>query len=233
MPAGRGNDFFKSLKELSNKKNRNHWQQALEILKNNQHNYIDLGYANIKGTHEAIHEQKIFINVSSFGFPGLVVSHMTKPNKPLHENIIGKTPLTYVFYSLKSFFHYKPLEFEVHIDSKPFYQGPVFSGFVLNGRYNGGKYCWSQEAKLDDGYFHFVLIKPSDFLTNLKTFQRMFHGDWKDLDNVLLSKGKKISLKVTSPCPHPILEIDGELSTHSSALQFEFEIIPKAISVIC
>lgn len=212
LPAGRGDDFFKTLTHQRFFTSRSAWRFALQILNRGSPQKIDVGM--LQWLSPSSGTPRAFINIASFGYPGLVVHKVHSQAGALAKTRLGKSAWAYVLQGLSALIDYRRLEMRVSVDDQIYYQGKVFSGFVLNGQFNAGGICWSRDARVDDGWFHLILLKKP----------------WSRPQVVV---AKKVSVEILDPRPktHPYFEIDGELLEESETRGATFQILPRALLV--
>jgi diacylglycerol kinase family enzyme len=226
LPAGRGDDIFKAICGHTFYRSESAWQSGLELLRRGQARSTDLGRVELTSeSGDSI--QRLFINVASFGFPGLVVKRV------LGQTLGKKKAWTYLYNSLSGMKDYVPLEVSVQVDGREVFQGPIFSGFILNGKYNAGGLCWSDEALVDDGLFHFVALKPVNLFSSLWNAPKYLSGHWQDSGAAVVTSGKLIEVHAqkNEHRSHPLFEIDGDQPEPSGTLSGRFEVLPGALRV--
>lgn len=232
LPAGRGDDFFKMLVGRKRAKSAAEvWSQGLEVLKSGRPKSLDVGQISwLSSTDKTVRE---FINVASFGFPGRVVQRVHGHEGWLGNSRLGKSAWTYLLHSAAALLEYKPMPLKVTVDGNVLYEGPVFSGFILNGQFNGGGMCWDREARIDDGLFHVVVMEPRNPVATLASGNRMFTGDWAGVKGVHRAQGKEVEvlLQPGAPKPQPIFEFDGEQPERPDARGARFKILENAIKI--
>ena len=206
MPAGRGDDFFKSIVGHRMLSSRGAWEEGLALIRNGRSLPADLGRVEwLSGGG------RYFINVVSFGYPGLVVQKVLSRTGIFGKSRAGKSAWTYLIHSATGVLEYRPVRAEIKIDGEIVFDAPVFSGFVLNGRYNGGGICWNKDARIDDGLFHVVVSEPQKPFFSLLNAPRMLSGDW-DVKGIHVRSGKRIEIRpLEEPRGgHPFFEVDGD-----------------------
>jgi diacylglycerol kinase family enzyme len=212
MPAGRGDDFFKTLANQRFFRGQSAWNFALDVLEKGVPKKIDVG--SLQWLNDTPSPSRAFINIASFGYPGLVVHKVQAKEGYLAKTVLGKSAWAYVLQGISAYREYRTLEMKVSVDETVFYQGKVFSGFVLNGRYNAGGICWDPAVKVDDGLFHLLLMK----------------NPW---GSPIRAKAKKIQVEIMDDRPkkHPYFEVDGELLEGHETRGAVFQILPQALNV--
>jgi diacylglycerol kinase family enzyme len=232
MPAGRGDDFFKTLSQRRFFSERSAWEHGLKLLRKGKALPIDVGRIDWLGSAPQV--PRYFVNVASFGFPGLVVQRVHAQEGVLAKSFLGRTAWTYILQGWGALLQYRPIKTQIKVDDEILYQGDVFSGFILNGKFNAGGVCWSSDARLDDGLFHFLLLKPMSWFQQLKVTLKSLLIPWNQLDGVVHTQGKKIEIWVQPECKksHPFFEIDGETLENADTRGAIVEILPKTICLL-
>ena len=123
---------------------------------------------------------------------------------------LGKSALTYILQSGAALAQYKPLEMQVRVDGCEFYSGKVFSGFVLNGRYNAGGVDWAHATRIDDGVFHVVIQEPRNPVATALSAPCMLSGDWSGVKGIHTTTGKRVEVSCVAKRLAPLFEIDGD-----------------------
>lgn len=228
MPAGRGNDFFRATvgRHWSDVVSSMRWERALENLRLGEPRWVDLCEWSAGSARET------WMNVASFGFPGLVVAKVVQGAAAGAKD----GSWTYVLRSIESFGPYRPIEFAVSVDGKEVYSGPVFSGFVLNGHCNAGGVRWSNTANPFDGELEVLIQEPKSTLGNVQGAPRLAYamttGDWDGVTGTHRFRGKRVEVRRLSEAAHPVFEIDGEQTDAMRAGEsagLTFTVMPKAI----
>jgi diacylglycerol kinase (ATP) len=234
MPAGRGDDFFKMLAGRRCKSSDEAWEQGLMLLREGSPKPADVG--SIRWLSGGAHSEgrafdRAFVNIASFGFPGLVVKRVREKAGPLGRTHAGKSGWAYLTQIVTGMAEYKPVSVEVKVDGKTVFDGPLFSGFVLNGGYNAGGMRWSDEARIDDGIFNVVLSEPRTPFQTLKSGPRMLSGDWRGVEGIHIFSGAKVEVRARGRRDFPLFEIDGEQPEPASTEGAIIEAMPGAIRV--
>ena len=234
MPGGRGDDFFKSLAGgRSQYSSKDAWQSGLKLLKSGSPQPCDVGTMEFLTTEGASSPKRFFINIASFGYPGLVVKRVQSDAGLLGKSIVGKSAWAYLMQAAGGLIEYKPIPMLVKVDGEVLFQGPIFSGFVLNGRFNAGGACWAEAAKIDDGLFHVLVTEPRGPVKFLASLGRMRSGNWDGVEKVHLRAGKTVEVTASGfdSTRHPLFEIDGDQPEPNGTYGARFEILPQAIRV--
>jgi diacylglycerol kinase (ATP) len=237
MPAGRGDDFFKVLAGGRCKSSEDAWRQGMELLKRGKPEPADLGRVSWipqpGGAAPDGVQDRVFINLASFGYPGLVVKRVNHHAGVLGRSRMGRSGWAYMIQILTGLVEYKPIRTEVKVDGETVFDGPLFSGFVLNGCYNAGGMRWSDESQIDDGIFHVVLSEPRSPISTMMTGPRMLSGDWRGVPGIHRFLGKKIEVRTreTGERGFPFFEIDGEQPERADTRGAILEVLPSAIQL--
>jgi diacylglycerol kinase family enzyme len=233
MPAGRGDDFFKMLVGRRCKSSDEAWEQGLMLLRGGSPRPSDLGRISwLTARGNDVSKNRAFINIASFGFPGLVVKRVSEHAGPLGRTRAGKSGWAYLTQILTGMAEYKPIATEVRIDGKVVFDGPLFSGFVLNGSYNAGGMRWSDEARIDDGIFNVVIAEPRTPLATLKSGPRMLSGNWRGVEGIHIFSGQKIEVRARGgKRDFPLFEIDGDQPEPEGTEGAVIDMLPGALKI--
>jgi diacylglycerol kinase (ATP) len=234
MPGGRGNDFFKSLvpSSVSSLFRESALERGLRFLKQGKPHLIDLLSAKLYSQDGGV-TSRYCLNLASFGFGGHVVSRLHQGVGVIEKAGLSKGPFAYVLHSAATFFEYTSVWVRVVVDGVELYQGPLMMGAILNGAYNAGGLCWSQDARVDDGMLDVVLVPPrapKDLISLLPAFAG---GDLARSPGVMSSRGKKVEVVDLDPTRHryKLFELDGDLPEPPRLVRAVFEIVPQALSL--
>lgn len=232
LPTGRGNDFFKSLVDRKFYSELDPWRRGLNNLREGLASPIDAGCMDLID-RDGTESSRVFINIASFGYPGLVVQRVHGREGWVGKSPLGSSSLTYLAQSTAALLKYKPLQMIVKVDDRVVHDGAVFSGFVLNGAYNGGGMCWSREARVDDGRFDLYLSEPQSAVASVSNLPRMYSGDWDGVKGVHLHRGKSVELRLKVPDAktHRIFDIDGDQPERPTTIGGRFTVMPSALRV--
>ncbi len=230
LPTGRGNDFFKSMVGERLLSSDEVWRRGLALVRSWRARPTDVGSVSFPGAQA----NRVWINVTSFGMPGLIVQRVLSRAGFWGRSRVGKGAWTYLFQSGAALLQYKPMRVEVLLDGREFYSGPVLNGFVLNGHYNAGGADWASGASLDDGKFNVMIVEPQTPLQSAACLPRMLSGRWEGAPRVHLGTGARveISLVDSGPKPHPIFEIDGDQPEPTEGRVGNFEVLAGAVRIV-
>ncbi len=250
VPGGRGDDFFKSLLDSKSSSDFSWrrtgfkaWEAGLRLLQEGRPSPMDVARLRWLGevwpTDEGTQPEteRYFVNVLSFGFPGLVVQKVKERTPffgiPVSASWLGRTGATYVLQSLASLMEYRAVRARVSVDGVEIYSGPLWGAFVLNGAYNAGGVRWSNLARLDDGLLDLLVLEPRGLTKMLALGPQMWTGQWKGTSGAHVARGRKIELILQDEerKSHPLFDVDGDQPEPDDSRGVEIEVIPGAIQV--
>jgi diacylglycerol kinase (ATP) len=171
IPAGTGNDIARALGwslEDSSK--------YLDHITTNQASAIDLGNA----------DSEWFAAILSTGFDSVVnekANAMVWPRGQQRYNLALALELP----------RFTPIEYQITTDTRTFTSKAMLIA-IANGRSYGGGMLVCPHAKLDDGLFDVLILKPVSKLEFLKVFPRVFSGSHITHPAVEIFRTKKITL---------------------------------------
>ncbi|MFQ6082308.1 MAG: diacylglycerol/lipid kinase family protein [Candidatus Aminicenantia bacterium] len=213
VPSGTGCDFIRSLK-IPKK-----IDGSLEIIKNAPSSIIDLGKV-IFQDHLGKKIERYFLNIADFGLGGEVV-------KRVNQKRMERKASSYVKELIVTILHYKNKKLKIKIDDRELAEDEYLAGVVANGGIFGGGMKIAPYAKLNDGWFDFIIIKGFSFLEFLRHSWKLFKGTHLTHPKISLIRGKKIKVECGKG-ENVLLELDGE---QPGELPAEFEIIPLSFKV--
>lgn len=231
LPCGRGNDFFKVLARRRFFDVQEAWDTGLQILRAGHLRPMDVGMTQWR-VGEQFQESMIpWINVASFGFPGLVVK-----SSKLSRSVRVRSAWAYLDAAISSLFSYRPIRFQIRVDGKELFDGPVFSGFVLGGKYNAGGICWSELADPGDEIFDVLVQEPKNLVFTLLDLRRLWSGRWEGAFRSHTGRGKVVDIiaveaGASKSRAHPLFEIDGDLPEPANCSGARFSLVPHAVQV--
>lgn len=212
IPFGTGNDWIKSMGIPTNS------AEALQLLIKGKEQKIDIGKLTCMwGTEQ---KDAYFANIAGFGYDAFVVQEMQKRKD---KNKFGK--LSYLYAALSLLIQYKPTKMRIEGDNFN-YDGPVLSGCVGKGKYNGNGMMQVPHAKLDDGKLAIMLMAGITKLGMLLQTANIYKGTF--VNHKKIETFHSEHLKVDSNPPVRV-ECEGELLGFSP---FEFSIKPQSLRVL-
>lgn len=211
LPVGTGGDYRKAV-DLNNKDLEHFARLMVEA----DANPVDVGqieYVN----HEGRNEQRIFINVASFGIGGLVDRIVNTTTKVLG----GK--MSFLFASIRGMIQYKPSRVTVHVDGKVVFSEKALLVAACNGQYFGGGMHIGPEAELADGLFDFVILPWRSRVQHLIKTSKIYSGRHVDEPGVVTLRGREMKAESDGEC---LLDIDGEAP---GGLPVTIRVLPRTL----
>ncbi len=202
VACGTGNDFVKSLKLPKDP------IKALRCQLEAPASMIDLGKVN----------DTYFLNVSGTGFDVDVLRQAEK-YKAKHTGL--RAYLYGLFDAIK---HFKPMTAMISVDGSPEEKLSFTILSIGNGRYFGGGMKAVPDAKVNDGLFDMIAVRPVKKSTIFMLVFIFILGKHVKVGLGKLKRCKNIRLH----CPGATINIDGELTGMDTA---EFSIQENAIAV--
>jgi YegS/Rv2252/BmrU family lipid kinase len=216
IPAGCGNDYFKSLAKYFPGKNTPGKQvsknRLLEMLVNGSELTIDMGKMN----------DRFFLNIASLGFDADVAHNCQKiKNLPFISGLFAYT--LSVFATLIS---YKRNPVKITIGEVTMEKNILLVA-VANGKYYGGGMQPAPSAEMDDGFLDICLIEYVGRIKIMKFLPKFIKGTHADVKEVSFHRCNSLSIfsrnKIT-------MNVDGETSITEGKV--DFEIIPGGIKIV-
>ncbi len=171
IPAGTGNDIARalgwSLEDCTN---------YLDHITTNEASVIDLGNV----------DSEWFAAILSTGFDSVVnekANAMVWPRGQQRYNLAIALELP----------RFTPIEYQITTDTRTFTTKAMLIA-IANGRSYGGGMLVCPHAKIDDGLFDVMILKPVSKLEFIKVFPRVFSGSHITHPAVEIFRTKKITL---------------------------------------
>ena len=158
IPAGTGNDFARAVGV-----NKMSVTEIFNLYTKSDPAEIDLGLVKSESS------QKWFVQVLSTGFDAEVNSRANKIKWPR-----GKSK--YTIATVKTLARFKPIKYEIEIDTHKFDQSAMLFT-IANGETYGGGMRICPGASNSDGYFEILLVRPVSRLVLLTIFPKVFKGN--------------------------------------------------------
>ncbi|MDF3819951.1 diacylglycerol kinase family lipid kinase [Leptospira sp. 96542] len=216
IPAGRGNDFVKTVRVPKNPK------KAIKQILAGSEKKIDL--ISVQYTKEDNSMGKyLCLNLADFGMGGEVVY---KVNRSRLGKILGGKAV-FLIYTFLCLFSYKNKQIKISISPKEIIENKCRLVVCANGEYAGGGMWFAPNAKLDDGKFDFLAIQNVTIFETLMKFGKLYKGEVKEDEKVI---SKQVSEITASSNEDVYIDVDGE---NMGQLPAKFKILPKLLTIKC
>lgn len=212
IPLGSGNDWartFQIPRETAG---------AVELIRQGTTRAHDVGRVYYQAAGKEL--SAFFLNLCGFGFDAHVARRVAAAGG---RDDLGE--MKYRVHLLASLMEYAPTQMTIRVDDTEV-TGPVLSGAIGNGRYNGGGFKQLPNAEPDDGLLDVTVIAPVGRLRILRSLPQLQDGTFIHMKEVSSLRGKSVEVRSDPSC---WLEADGEVLGTSP---FRFEILPLAIRVV-
>ncbi|MCP4443754.1 MAG: diacylglycerol kinase family lipid kinase [Myxococcales bacterium] len=217
LPIGTGGDFRKTIglpKDLD---------KAAEILSRFQSKRIDLGKLAYT-TRDGAKEQRIFVNIASFGMSGKIDEEVNSSSKRLG----GK--LTFMLATAKVGMRFKGKRVRIVFDGDEdtSLDTTISTIAVANGQFFGGGMQVAPNAAIDDGRFDVVSIGNMGTFESIWKGRHLYSGTHLNLDNVSERRATSVYAE-SADGQEVVLDVDGETP---GVLPATFTVMPEALSLI-
>lgn len=208
LPAGTGNDFYKSVDTRKLKD-----EQIFRVLMEGEDVPIDYGIFN---------DGRKFMNVASFGIDADINVYACDYVK-VKYNLPGS--LVYAYSALKVGTHPKEFNMKMTVDGKTINRTPVLVA-LMNGKAYGGCFRAAPQARLDDGWFDICVINgPVSTARFFKLIAGYLNGTHIVEKEVETLHGKDITIEFEKGIN---LQVDGE---NTNLQQAHFKLVPGGVTV--
>lgn len=208
VPAGTGGDFCRTLGLARDP------AEALHQIAHGVVRPCDVGRITL-GDRPAGY----FVNIADLGMGGALVERLTRASRAMGGF------LTYLWHLLAVLATYEGKRVAVRVDGAPFFEGPVSSVVVANGRYFGSGMHVAPKADIASGVFEVVIIESASKLATLRSLPRMYQGRLEGHPSVHITRGAEVEV---GPADGLLLDVDGE---YVGAAPVRFTIVPHALAV--
>jgi YegS/Rv2252/BmrU family lipid kinase len=213
LPFGTGGDFRKTIaapKELG---------AGAAASRGCNTELIDVGrltYTTHDDTERVLH----FINIASFGIGGLVDELVNTTTKALGGAV------SFALATLRALLEYEPQRVLLSLDGGQAAEVEIQNIAVANGRFFGGGMMVAPHARLDDGQFDVVTLKPMGVADLVLRGHRLYNGTHLSLPQVEASRAARVEAQPADPQEAVLLDVDGETP---GKLPATFELLPGAL----
>ncbi|MGK5088089.1 diacylglycerol kinase family protein [Bdellovibrionota bacterium FG-2] len=230
LPAGRGDDFLKTLVGERFFGSDAGWQAAISLIRKGREKSCDVAEMEFRSSEGASVGSRYVANVVSFAYGGLVVDRVHRARSDW-DRMLNQTGLAYAIQTLMGIKEYSSLPMKVRVDGADFFEGKVLAGFVLNGRYHGGGVCWDSKATIDDGLLNLVLVEPLSPLAIARSLPLLMQGYLKGVPGIHHIQGSNFEIMRTGggDLSFPLFEIDGDQPEPKATCGAVFKALPGAV----
>lgn len=216
IPAGRGNDFIKTVKVPRNP------IKALEQILNGTERLVDL----IAVTYTKSDKTKgnyLCLNLADFGMGGEVVY---KVNRSRLASIIGGKGV-FLLYTILGLFTYTNKKITLTLSKFEKITNKCRLIVCANGEYAGGGMWFAPKAKLDDGKMDLLAIQDVTVMETLRKFGYLYRGKLSDDSKVI---SKQITELTADSEEDVFIDVDGE---NMGQLPAHFKVLSKVLPIKC
>ncbi|EOQ95086.1 lipid kinase, YegS/Rv2252/BmrU family [Leptospira wolbachii serovar Codice str. CDC] len=216
IPAGRGNDFIKTVKVPKNP------IKALEQILNGTEKLIDL----IAVTYTKADKTKgnyLCLNLADFGMGGEVVY---KVNRSKLASIIGGKGV-FLLYTVLGLFTYTNKKITLTLSKFEKITNKCRLIVCANGEYAGGGMWFAPKAKLDDGKMDLLAIQDVTVMETLRKFGYLYRGQLSEDSKVI---SKQITELTADSEEDVFIDVDGE---NMGQLPAHFKVLSKVLPIKC
>jgi len=211
IPVGTGNDWCRSQGIPHN------YKKAIEIFCRGHQKLLDIGRAEFTASSTI----RYFSNIAGIGFDAEVVEAVQK--KRLEYGSVST--LGYLWYMLKELIGTKIKSLQLQWKGG-LYDGPLLTGAVAIGKYNGGGMKQAPGAISDDGLFDITIVGNISKLKILFNLPRLYSGSFVNMKEVSQFRTARVSMKSRETIT---VETDGETA---GCTPVNFSVIPATLHVI-
>jgi YegS/Rv2252/BmrU family lipid kinase len=212
VPSGSGCDLTRSLKIPRGLKD------ALTVITEAPSNRMDVGKVNFRSASG--NEERFFLNVADFGLGGEVV-------RKVNQKRLERKASSYVRCLVSTMIQYKSKRVRIKVDGRELPNNEVLIGAVANGRIFGKGMKVAPDARLDDGFFDFVVVRSMKFFEFCMQAWKLMNGTHIGHPKVSVIRGRDIEA-LPDEGETVLLELDGE---QLGTLPATFSIVPQSLSI--
>lgn len=222
LPSGTGGDFRRTLGMPHTNRD------AAAALRDGVTKTIDVGKVTFDD-HDGNVTSRYFVNVSSAGLAADVIRRVKSAKVfdwlPV-EQLRGKA--NFAVSTLKEIIEIEPSILRVKFDDGDEHTLQTIAFCVANSRFFGGGMLIAADAKPDDGLFDIVNIGDIGTIRLVLNAHTLYRGTLANLDEVKVTRARKIEISAAEPAREIRIETDGELPGRLPAV---YEIFPRVLRV--
>ncbi len=185
IPVGTTNDFARAIKVPRN------IRKAVDVILEDHTKRLDIGKAN---------DDKYFINIAAGG----KITELTYEVPSKLKTMIGQ--LAYYVKGIEMLPKLRPTKVKIKYDDQEF-EEDVMMFLVSNSNSVGGFEKLAPDAKLDDGYFDFLVLKKTNIADFVMLVTSALRGNHLKSDKIIYTRTKCVEIETEE---HMQLNIDGE-----------------------
>ncbi len=246
IPFGRGNDFFRTLAGKSMISEKNRLKLALGAIEKKMAREVDVVRVDFFDKNKKLLSRRALVNVSSFGYGGRVVQRAKDRVGILGRSFLGATGLAYLLQTITGLPEVSPTNVRITGDGQIVFEGPLFSGFFLNGRFNAGGVEWLKGCHIDDGFLDLIAFEwqsREKFIVRLPQWlKELPFRWWKNVPGVTVGSARKWDIElsdIASEMPTTsetgektsFIEVDGDPIENSAITSISMECVHRAMKV--
>jgi YegS/Rv2252/BmrU family lipid kinase len=213
IPRGTGGDLRKTLKIDTA------LDACLRVLAEGRVQEVDVGATRFVG-HAGTQEERLFINITSFGLGGLVDATVNASSKMLGGKI------SFMLGTFRALMAYKNKTIRLTVDDTVHDHLVINNVAVANGQYFGGGMWVAPEAKPNDGLFDVVILGNLSRSEIIRKTSCIYKGIHLRMPKVSFMRGKHV--EATSD-QEVLIDMDGE---QPGRLPITLDVLPKALRII-
>jgi YegS/Rv2252/BmrU family lipid kinase len=215
IPRGTGGDLRKTLKIDKS------LDACLRVLSSGNVREVDVGATRFVDD-DATTQERLFINITSFGLGGLVDATVNASSKMLG----GKA--SFMLGTLRALMAYENKTIHLKVDDTFDETILINNVAVANGQYFGGGMWVAPEAKPDDGLFDVVILGNLSRSEIIRKTKCIYKGIHLRMPKVSFFRGKHVEA-TNDPDQEVLIDMDGE---QPGRLPITLDVLPRALRII-
>ncbi|NJN16061.1 MAG: diacylglycerol kinase family lipid kinase [Oscillochloris sp.] len=214
IPLGTGSDFARMFRELR----PDDFAGGARRIASGQNRPIDAARITVYAGRQTL--RRAFINGLGMGLDAAVAVESLKIRRL-------RGSLVYYWAIIKALATYRPGPMHVRYDGGELNR-PLFFASVGNGRFQGGGFCMTPAAELDDGRLDLCVVDTLGMGKVMRYLPLLRAGRHTRLPEVTMARSKRV--EVSCPTGIPIAT-DGEVVA-TDATRAEVEVLPGAVRLV-
>src|SRR5512138_698884 len=213
VPAGSGNDFAYAVGMAKSP------AEALVHALDGETSTVDLGVMTDEHEHK-----EYFDNTVGIGFDTVVTIRSRR--LPVVRGF-----LLYLVAVIQTILlNHNPVKMQIETETKKWEQSNILLT-MCNGAREGGGFLLAPEAKVDDGIFHYAMIKNVSRPMMFRLIPEVMKGTHGRFKQVTMGTCKQMSISADRPM---YIHLDGEIYSGfgTDVRRINFEILPNALQVV-